>query len=263
MRNIKMLIALLLSLVMIFTLAACSSVEDDKDDKKDKEEKTEQTDDNDEDDKENDEDTKDDEDDKKDEEDTKDEDEDTKKETDPEEDEPSDSDDPADLIVGKWRAKIDVTEAMELAIAVSGFDDVGALDYFEFDKMYYIVDMNFKKNGDLNITMDIGDMIDVLIEGLENGLEEYADANGIDVDDLYAALDTDADNFGEKFVELCGFENLSYDVESEYEIVDDEIVVEGDGLAFEFEDEDTLLLDAEGLGLTGMVEDDMIAFDRK
>lgn len=258
MRNVKMLVALLLSLVMIISLAACSSIEK-KDDDKD-EEKTEQVDDNK--DKDDDEETEEDNKSNEDEEDDKSNDDDDKSNEDEEDEKkPSKNDDPEDLIVGEWAAKVDITDSVIEGFAL-GLGDEEAAEYFDFDKMYLNVFIEFKKNGDIKLGVDGEDFVDIFVEGIEAGIEDYADANGIDMEDVYANLETDEDNFAEDFAAMLGFDSLSGEMEAEYEIDGDEIVIDGEGCEFEFDGEDTLLLDTVGLGLETLTEDDVVEFER-
>ncbi len=171
--------------------------------------------------------------------------------------ETSKNDDPEDLIVGEWSAKVDASEFAEDAF-FSATNDLYISDYFDFDGLYINVDFEFKKNGDVVFAVDFTDFAEGLVEILEDGIEDYADETGFDADDFYAAFESDADDFVKDFAD-----NSNIEVEAEYEIDGNEIVIEGEGCEFEFDGEDTLLLDTVGLGLEGLVEDDMIEFDRQ
>lgn len=174
-----------------------------------------------------------------------------------EDDEPSKNDDPEDLIVGKWSAKVDASEFAEDAF-FSATNDLYISDYFDFDGLCIDVDFEFKKNGEVTFAIDFNDFAEGLIEILEDGIEDYADETGFDVDDFYAAFESDEEDFVKDFAD-----NSNVEAEAEYEIDGNEIVIEGEGCEFEFDGEDTLLLNTVGLGLEGLVDDDMIEFERQ
>jgi len=249
MRNFKTIIALLLSLVMIFSLVACGSTEDEKEDKKDKE-KTEQTD--------SDKDT--DKGDKNDKDTDKDNGDDEGKKPDKEDSKKEDVDDysVAQLVVGKWEAKLDVTELIGDAF-IEGMEDDNADEYFKFGKMYFEVKMSFTEDGEVTVSASMEDAIETFIKGIEKGFPDYAEANDIDMDDIYDEMDTDEDGFAEAFADLMGLGEMTMEESGEYQIDGNEIVVDGDGLPVEFTDVNTFVVAGEDFEL-GFGED--VEFER-
>jgi len=165
-------------------------------------------------------------------------------------------------IVGLWEAQIDITDAL-YGMLVASMGDGDVEDYFDFDDSFIYIRMEFDYDNSLVLTADAAYMVSNVVSGLEDGIEDYAEANGVDIEELYAELDTDEDHFADDFVEMLGLESLSSEFEGEYEIDGDEIVVDGESLEFDYDGGDAFTVSAYDLGLDTLIEEDEIEFVRK
>ena len=250
----KKLLALIMALMMMLSLAACSNVAKTNDKDDDDKSTTEQKDDN-----------------KKP---SKDEDKDVEEDEDEDEKKPSKKDeDLEDVIEGEWVTELDFADYLNEMVAeeLGAEDDMPEdfKDLFEFEEFVIALNWEFD-NGDISLSAEVltdaKDLADQIRDPLVDWMKDYIKEAGEDLED-----DVIEDTVDEMISEMVDglsseFDDLEdLDETAEYEVDGDAIIIDGDEFGtVDIKNEDKLVIKAnEGLELPIGDTIDKLTLERK